>query len=145
MLLRLGRRDGQCECRSRCDAFVLFCRSTFRPAHCDFDDCALAFALVHFLLRYGKQKKRKLDVAMLITKSKIGASALEFFGLSATFWHKTGEVYRVEHPRGPEEKGGRTREALKSKITWLCAAFFFTYMGIEGTRSVPFFSLDTKY
>ncbi|KIW29516.1 uncharacterized protein PV07_05329 [Cladophialophora immunda] len=60
-----------------------------------------------------------------------GASALEFVGLSMMFWHKTGEVYRIEHPRDTEASGGRTREALKSKITWICSAFFFTYMGIE--------------
>ncbi|KIX09756.1 uncharacterized protein Z518_00837 [Rhinocladiella mackenziei CBS 650.93] len=60
-----------------------------------------------------------------------GAAALEFLGLTATFWRKTGEVYRIEHPRENEATGGRTKEALKSKITWLCAAFFFTYMGIE--------------
>lgn len=65
----------------------------------------------------------------------IGASVLEWVGLTLTFWHKTGAVYRLEHPNedsgGEEKKGGRTREALKSKITWICAAFFFTYMGIE--------------
>ncbi|KIW79825.1 hypothetical protein Z517_06440 [Fonsecaea pedrosoi CBS 271.37] len=60
-----------------------------------------------------------------------GMSALEFIGLSTVFWHKTGEVYRIEHPRDTEATGGRTKEALKSKITWICSAFFFTYMGIE--------------
>ncbi|KIW12094.1 hypothetical protein PV08_09368 [Exophiala spinifera] len=67
----------------------------------------------------------------------VGASVLELLGLSTTFWRKTGELYRREHPRetdspaGASGGGGRTREALKSKITWLCAAFFFIYMGIE--------------
>ncbi|ETN42356.1 uncharacterized protein HMPREF1541_01510 [Cyphellophora europaea CBS 101466] len=65
----------------------------------------------------------------------IGASVLEWVGLTLTFWNMTGEVYRREHPNesasGEEKKGGRTREALKSRITWTCAAFFFTYMGIE--------------
>lgn len=57
---------------------------------------------------------------------------LELVGLSLTFWHKTGELYRREHPREPDSTDGRTKEALKSKITWLCAAFFFVYMGVEG-------------
>ena len=48
-----------------------------------------------------------------------------------TFWHKTGEVYRNDHPRDSNSKDGRLKEALKSKITWICTAFFFTYMGIE--------------
>ncbi|KAJ9629186.1 hypothetical protein H2204_008975 [Knufia peltigerae] len=73
----------------------------------------------------------------------VGASVLELFGLTITFWRKTGELYRREHPRdemtesssasgsGSGSGGGTTREALKSKITWLCAAFFFVYMGIE--------------
>ncbi|EXJ91891.1 hypothetical protein A1O3_00441 [Capronia epimyces CBS 606.96] len=60
-----------------------------------------------------------------------GAAVLELVGLSLTFWRKTGEVYRVENPRENDARGGRTKEALKSKITWLCAAFFFIYMGIE--------------
>jgi fucose permease len=64
----------------------------------------------------------------------IGASVLEGVGLTLSFWRKTGAVYRLEHPNeagGEEKKGGRTREALKSRITWTCALFFFTYMGIE--------------
>ncbi|KAK7888388.1 hypothetical protein LTR67_008734 [Exophiala xenobiotica] len=61
----------------------------------------------------------------------IGASVVEFVGLSTTFWRETGEKYRIEHPRETGATDGRTKEALKSKITWLCAAFFFVYMGIE--------------
>jgi fucose permease len=63
----------------------------------------------------------------------IGASVLEFVGLTATFWHKTGALYRNEHPRdsNSSNSGGRTREALKAKVTWICALFFFTYMGVE--------------
>ncbi|EXJ60585.1 hypothetical protein A1O7_04738 [Cladophialophora yegresii CBS 114405] len=69
-----------------------------------------------------------------------GASVLELVGLTVTFWRKTGAVYRLEHPRETttEAKGGRTREALKSKITWICSLFFFTYMGVEGDRSDTF-------
>ncbi|EHY54448.1 hypothetical protein ABEF95_006200 [Exophiala dermatitidis] len=61
----------------------------------------------------------------------IGAAFVELTGLTVSFWPKTGEVYRIEHPRENDAGGGRTREALKSKITWLCSAFFFIYMGIE--------------
>jgi hypothetical protein len=68
---------------------------------------------------------------------KIGASVVEFVGLSTTFWRETGEKYRIEHPRETDATGGRTKEALKSKITWLCAAFFFVYMGIEGSFPSP--------
>ena len=64
--------------------------------------------------------------------AQAGASVLEFFGLTLVFWRKTGEVYRREHVRENEATGGRTREALKSKITWICSLFFFTYMAVEG-------------
>jgi hypothetical protein len=70
-------------------------------------------------------------------------SALEFVGLTAVFWRKTGKVYRLEHPRDDDAKGGTTREALKSKITWICSLFFFTYMGVEGTS--PFSTLSWVY
>lgn len=62
----------------------------------------------------------------------VGVSALEWVGLCVFFWPKTGAVYRAEHPREEGAKGAGTKEALKSKVTWLCAAFFFTYMGVEG-------------
>ena len=53
-------------------------------------------------------------------------------GLTAAFWSRTSEVYRAEHARHADDTGsGRTREALKSKITWICTLFLFTYMGIE--------------
>ncbi|KAI8652232.1 MFS domain-containing protein [Fusarium keratoplasticum] len=61
----------------------------------------------------------------------IGISVVEWIGLTVTFWHKTGAAYRAEHELGPEVLGAGTREALKSKVTWLCALFFFAYMGVE--------------
>ena len=61
-------------------------------------------------------------------------SGLELVGLSLFFWKETGAKYRAEHARerAEGETGAGTREALKSKVTWLCAAFFFAYMGVEG-------------
>ncbi|KAL6364696.1 hypothetical protein LRP88_00667 [Fusarium phalaenopsidis] len=61
----------------------------------------------------------------------IGISVVELVGLAVTFWHKTGEVYRAEHVRENDSGGAGTREALKSKVTWLCSLFFFAYMGVE--------------
>ena len=49
----------------------------------------------------------------------------------ASFWHRTGTVYRAEHMHSSESGHGRTREALKSPVTWICTLFLFTYMGIE--------------
>ncbi|KAH0841974.1 hypothetical protein FOPE_06772 [Fonsecaea pedrosoi] len=83
----------------------------------------------------GKHTDQKSLTAWCNGVNQTGMSALEFIGLSTVFWHKTGEVYRIEHPRDTEATGGRTKEALKSKITWICSAFFFTYMGIEEKSS----------
>ncbi|KAH6692259.1 major facilitator superfamily domain-containing protein [Plectosphaerella plurivora] len=61
----------------------------------------------------------------------LGIAALEWVGLSIAFWQQTGAVYRAEHPREEGAKGAGTKEALKSKVTWLCSSFFFIYMGVE--------------
>ncbi|KFA68299.1 hypothetical protein S40285_07219 [Stachybotrys chlorohalonatus IBT 40285] len=61
----------------------------------------------------------------------IGVSVLEWVGLTITFWHKTGAVYRAEHAREDNSTSAGTRDAVRSKATWLLALFFFTYMGVE--------------
>ncbi|KAM0460080.1 hypothetical protein ACHAO4_002210 [Trichoderma viride] len=64
----------------------------------------------------------------------IGMSGLEFVGLVMFFWDKTGAAYQAEHANENAEAGAAgagTREAMKSKVTWLCALFFFAYMGVE--------------
>lgn len=49
-----------------------------------------------------------------------------------TFRKATGAVYRAKNPE-THSKGGhsRTREALRNKITWLCAGFLLLYVGVE--------------
>ncbi|KAJ4028899.1 hypothetical protein NW761_014227 [Fusarium oxysporum] len=66
----------------------------------------------------------------------IGISAVEWAGLMITFWRKTGAVYRAENSAGREDTGAGTKEALKSKVTWLGALYFFTYMGVEGKSRI---------
>ncbi|KAF4463318.1 major facilitator superfamily transporter [Fusarium albosuccineum] len=61
----------------------------------------------------------------------VGLSVLEWVGLSICFWRRTGQTYRAEHPRVAEGNGAGTKEALKNKITWLCACFVCLFMGIE--------------
>jgi hypothetical protein len=64
---------------------------------------------------------------------QIGISVVEWVGLTVSFWQMTGAVYQAEHAaNNAEGSGAGTREALKSKVTWLCALFFFAYMGVEG-------------
>ncbi|KPM44537.1 hypothetical protein AK830_g1999 [Neonectria ditissima] len=59
----------------------------------------------------------------------VGIAGVELIGLTITFWRMTGAVYQAEHVH--ESSGAGTREALRSKVTWLCALFFFAYMGVE--------------
>ncbi|CAL3968648.1 unnamed protein product [Diplocarpon coronariae] len=61
----------------------------------------------------------------------IAASAVEFVTSAYTFWKQTGAAYEAENPRDPDSKTGRTREALRSKVTWLFCFFVFGYVGAE--------------
>ncbi|PMD54818.1 MFS general substrate transporter [Hyaloscypha bicolor E] len=61
----------------------------------------------------------------------IGASALELTTSTWAFWRQTGSMYQAENPQDPNTKTGRTREALKNKVTWLFALFIFGYVGAE--------------
>ncbi|KAH8784503.1 MFS transporter-like protein [Hyaloscypha sp. PMI_1271] len=61
----------------------------------------------------------------------VGGSALELTTSTWAFWRQTGSIYQAENPQDPNAKTGRTREALKNKITWLFALFIFGYMGAE--------------
>jgi hypothetical protein len=71
-----------------------------------------------------------------LANGQIGITVVEWVGLTTAFWRMTGAVYRVEHTNNSEGTGAGTREALKSKVTWLCALFFFAYMGVEGEQTV---------
>lgn len=60
-----------------------------------------------------------------------GFVALELVTTAGTFWKETGSEFRKKHAEsGPER--GRTKAALKRKVTWLCALLLFTYVGSEG-------------
>jgi hypothetical protein len=48
------------------------------------------------------------------------------------FWKQTGHVYKLENPVDPNGSGGRTRDAIKNKVTWIFAVFIFGYVGAEG-------------
>lgn len=50
---------------------------------------------------------------------------------SWAFWHKNGARYHADNPRTSSEGGSRTKQAIKHKVTWMCAAFFFCYVGGE--------------
>lgn len=85
-----------------------------------------------------------LIVTSLITQQRVGwwyfyymmtgLSAVALAVSSATFWSKTGAVYRREHPR--EEGTSSTKMALQNRVTWLCCVFFFVYVGSEVSLGV---------
>ncbi|TVY26956.1 Bypass of stop codon protein [Lachnellula hyalina] len=76
----------------------------------------------------------------------IGGSAIELLSSATAFWKQTGVVYRTENPSVTSDKSGRTREALKNKVTWIFALFIFGYVGAEGLSiKHPSFSLKLTF
>ncbi|KAF8421639.1 MFS transporter [Tirmania nivea] len=60
----------------------------------------------------------------------IGVAFLSVIFSGTAFWGETAEVYRsVNGTTG--EQGGRTRESMKNKVTWLIALFLWLYLGAE--------------
>lgn len=77
---------------------------------------------------------------------QIGGSAIELLSSATAFWKQTGVVYRTENPSVTSDKSGRTREALKNKVTWIFALFIFGYVGAEGLCiKHPSFSLKLTF
>ena len=75
---------------------------------------------------------------------KTGGAVIELSTCTWAFWHKTGAEYRLENPRESGSKGGRTREALGNKITWLCAIFLLGYVGAEGQSAISTQPFNSK-
>ncbi|KAI9705528.1 MAG: hypothetical protein M1836_006283 [Candelina mexicana] len=61
----------------------------------------------------------------------VGLAVFELVASVAAFWNETGAKFRIENPRTTNKKGGRTKEAVANKVTWICAFFLLGYVGIE--------------
>lgn len=61
----------------------------------------------------------------------IGGAAIELAASSAAFWPETGAKFRAANPRTTDKKGGRTKEALSNRVTWICSLFLLAYVGVE--------------
>ncbi|KAH6605084.1 hypothetical protein Trco_006791 [Trichoderma cornu-damae] len=64
----------------------------------------------------------------------VSASTLELGACTTAFWNQTGAVYLSENPHpkaGGNAGSGRTRGALKNKLTWFFSLFIFLYVGTE--------------
>ncbi|KAG9236972.1 major facilitator superfamily domain-containing protein [Amylocarpus encephaloides] len=61
----------------------------------------------------------------------IGTSFIELATSTLAFWTQTGARYCADNPSTQTQTSGRTREAIKYKLTWIFALFIFGYMGAE--------------
>ncbi|KAL9607933.1 MAG: hypothetical protein Q9167_007203 [Letrouitia subvulpina] len=62
----------------------------------------------------------------------IGLAFLEVILAIAAFWTENAKKYREQNARmDTDDQGGRTREALRNRIVWICAVFLLIYVGIE--------------
>ena len=76
-------------------------------------------------------------------ETQVGAGVLELAALTTTFWDKDGPQYRKDSPKMDQNDKGRMKEALMSRVTWLCSAFFFTYMAVESMSALNPLSLSS--
>lgn len=63
----------------------------------------------------------------------LGAAVVEFATTTWAFWNEDANAFREKNPRSTGKRGGRTKEALQNRVTWIAAAFLFAYVGGEGT------------
>ena len=61
----------------------------------------------------------------------IGGAAIEVAASVTAFWPETGAKFRAANPRMSGKKGGRTKEALSNRVTWILAIFLLAYVGVE--------------
>ena len=64
----------------------------------------------------------------------IGLQFFELVFAVSAFWKQNGKRYKesLRSQQGPDEKqGGRLREALRNKVTWICAWFILIVVGVE--------------
>ena len=61
----------------------------------------------------------------------IGISLIELVAAVTAFWAVNGKKFRDEHPGTSDKAGGRTKEALRNRVVWICAVFLFIDEGIE--------------
>lgn len=68
----------------------------------------------------------------------LGAAVLEFATTAWAFWDEDADSFREKNQRSTEKKGGRMKEALQNRVTWVTAAFLFVYVGAEGKEPFRF-------
>ncbi|KAK4508770.1 hypothetical protein PRZ48_002509 [Zasmidium cellare] len=61
----------------------------------------------------------------------LALGCLELITGVATFWKEDGAEFRRKNTSSPRSEGGRTRAALKLRVTWTIAIFLLFYVGVE--------------
>ena len=61
----------------------------------------------------------------------IGVVALEICACTWAFWEETGRKYCEDNSSADNDEKGKTRLALRQKVTWILAAFLLAYVGTE--------------
>lgn len=82
-----------------------------------------------------------LIATSMITKANLGwhmfyylmvsLALVELISAVAAFWADTGKAYRAANPKTRGNGGGRTREAVGNRVTWICSVFLIVCVGIE--------------
>ncbi|KAL3473515.1 major facilitator superfamily domain-containing protein [Aspergillus californicus] len=62
----------------------------------------------------------------------VGGSAMELVSSGLLFWPENAQRFRANNTKTPGgTQDSRTKEAVKSPVTWILALFLFAYMGVE--------------
>lgn len=61
----------------------------------------------------------------------IGLSVVDLATGVMAFWTETGKKYRADHEKTTGKTSGHTREALGSRVTWICCFFLLLLTGTE--------------
>lgn len=62
----------------------------------------------------------------------LGAAVLELITAVLAFWNEDATSFREKNKKTTDEHRGRIKESLQNRVSWICSAFLFAYVGVEG-------------
>jgi len=130
-------KHGEREPNSGLLAWLLFFRHYIGSNNRYFDDRESRPSLVYLLLYDGlSSKESSLLLIDRLTCEQTGAAAIELVTSTWAFWEKNAARHRLDNPRQYDNEGGATEKHSRTKVIWLCAMFFFAYVGAQGTPAL---------
>ena len=102
--------------------------------------------MANFLLVHGECGSIDLLIHMInpcevytdtLRPLKTGCATISLLSLSLAFWHKDSSAYQDETRNESGSHNGSTREALKLRVTWIGALYFFVYFGAQSKSPSP--------